>query len=78
MLRSEEEQVELVKTAKAFSVNGQVVQREATVPNGATISIIEKESSKWIYQDVFRFSGGSFLRHLRVIYDFKEWAAFFI
>lgn len=52
----QQEQVELVKTARAFSVNGQVVQREATVPNGATISIIEKESSKWIYQDVFRFS----------------------
>lgn len=52
----QQEQVELVKTARAFSVNGQVVQREATVPNGATINIIEKESSKWIYQDVFRFS----------------------
>lgn len=50
------EQVELVKVAREFSVNGQVVQREATVPNGATINIIEKDTSKWIYQDVFRFS----------------------
>ena len=50
------EQVELVKTAREFFVNGKVVQALATVPNGATIEIIEKDTSKWIYQDVFRFS----------------------
>ena len=50
------EQVELVKTAREFFVNGKVVQVLATVPNGATIEIIEKDTSKWIYQDVFRFS----------------------
>lgn len=50
------EQVELVKTAREFFVNGHVIQGISTVPNGATIKIIEKDSSKWIYQDVFRFS----------------------
>lgn len=52
----QQEQVELVKTAREFSVNGQVVHHEASVPNGVTINIIEKDTSKWIYQDVFRFS----------------------
>lgn len=50
------EQVELIKTAREFIVNGHLVQREVSVPNGATIKIIEKDSGKWIYQDVFRFS----------------------
>ncbi|MGN7478036.1 cell division FtsA domain-containing protein [Solibacillus silvestris] len=50
------EQVELIKTAREFSVNGHVVQHISAVPNGATIKIIEKDTSKWIYQDVFRFS----------------------
>lgn len=50
------EQVELVKTAREFFVNGHVIQGISTVPNGATIKIIEKDTSKWIYQDVFRFS----------------------
>ena len=50
------EQIELVKTAREFYVNGRVVQGLSTVPNGATIKILEKDTSKWIYQDVFRFS----------------------
>ena len=50
------EQVELVKTAREVIVNGKAVQALATVPNGATIQIIEKDTSKWVYQDVFRFS----------------------
>ncbi|MGE7021522.1 cell division protein FtsA [Solibacillus cecembensis] len=52
----QKEQVELIKTAREFFVNGKVVQRQAPVPNGATIKILEKDTSKWIYQDVFRFS----------------------
>ena len=52
----QQEQVELAKTAREFYVNGQVVQSTSTVPNGATIKIIEKDTGKWIYQDVFRFS----------------------
>ena len=50
------EQVELIKQAREFFVNGHVVQSIATIPNGATIKISEKDTSKWIYQDVFRFS----------------------
>ncbi|MEK4426645.1 cell division protein FtsA [Solibacillus sp. FSL K6-1523] len=52
----QKEQVELVKTAREFFVNGKVVEKHATVPNGATIKILEKDTSRWIYQDVFRFS----------------------
>ncbi|MEK4130909.1 cell division FtsA domain-containing protein [Solibacillus sp. FSL W8-0474] len=52
----QQEEVELAKTAREFYVNGQVVQSTSTVPNGATIKIIEKDTGKWIYQDVFRFS----------------------
>ncbi|AWE08361.1 cell division protein [Lysinibacillus sp. 2017] len=50
------EQVELAKIAREFFVNGKVVQGIVTVPNGATIKIVEKDTGKWIYQDVFRFS----------------------
>ncbi len=52
----QDEQVELIKTAREFFVNGKVVQGMATVPNGATVKLLEKETGKWIYQDVFRFS----------------------
>lgn len=52
----QQKQVELVKTAREFYINGQIVQSTTTVPNGATIKIIEKDTGKWIYQDVFRFS----------------------
>ena len=50
------EQVELVKTAREILVNGAVVQPFSNIPNGATVKIIDKDQSKWIYQDVFRFS----------------------
>lgn len=50
------ERVELVKTAREVVVNGAVVQGYATIPNGATVQLIDKDQSKWIYQDVFRFS----------------------
>lgn len=50
------EQVELIKTAHDFFVNGRITEGKSTVPNGATIKIVEKDSGKWIYQDVFRFS----------------------
>lgn len=50
------EQVELVKTAREILVNGAVVQPFSNIPNGATVKIIDKDQSKWIYQDIFRFS----------------------
>ncbi|MER1986968.1 MAG: cell division FtsA domain-containing protein [Solibacillus sp.] len=48
--------LDLVKTAREMVVNGVVVQEQSTVPNGATVKIIDRDQSKWIYQDVFRFS----------------------
>lgn len=50
------EQVELMKIAREVLVNGAVVQPTATVTNGATVQFKQKDSDKWIYQDVFRYS----------------------
>ncbi len=50
------EQVELAKIAREVWINGAVVQPSATVLNGTTMLFREKDSSKWIYQDVFRYS----------------------
>ncbi|MEO4051903.1 pilus assembly protein PilM [Solibacillus sp. CAU 1738] len=52
----QEEQVELVKVVREIQVNGAVMQPTALVENGATIQVNEKDSSPWIFQDVFRFS----------------------
>lgn len=52
----QDEQVELVKSAREVVLNGAIVQGCTTIPNGATVQLVEKDSSKWIYQDVFRFS----------------------
>ena len=48
--------LELTKTANEILINQVVMSPLATVPNGATVSIKEKDQSRWIYQDVFRFS----------------------
>jgi len=50
------ESLELVKTAREVLVNGAIANTYASVPNGATISTIEKDKNQWIFQDVFRFS----------------------
>ena len=50
------ERVELAKVAREVLINGAVVQPSASVLNGVTIQFKQKDSSKWIYQDVFRFS----------------------
>ena len=50
------EQVELVKIAREVLVNGAVVQAQTTIPNGATVQILDKDQGKWIFQDIFRFS----------------------
>ncbi|WP_332649419.1 pilus assembly protein PilM [Lysinibacillus sp. 54212] len=50
------ERVELVKIATEVIVNGAVVQPNASILNGVTIQFKTKDSGKWIYQDVFRFS----------------------
>ncbi|WP_431027551.1 cell division protein FtsA [Lysinibacillus sp. LZ02] len=50
------ERIELSKVAREVVVNGTVVQPNATILNGVTLQFKEKDLSKWIYQDVFRFS----------------------
>lgn len=50
------ESLELAKTTREVLVNGAVVNTYTAVPNGATISTIEKDKDHWIFQDVFRFS----------------------
>lgn len=52
----QQELLELKKTTNEVLVNQAVVSPLSTVPNGATVTIQEKDRSPWIYQDVFRFS----------------------
>ena len=48
--------LELTKVANEILINQVVMSPLSTVPNGATVSVKEKDQSRWIYQDVFRFS----------------------
>lgn len=48
--------LELTKTANEVLINNVVMSPISSVPNGATVSFKEKDQSRWIYQDVFRFS----------------------
>ncbi|MEK5232900.1 cell division FtsA domain-containing protein [Lysinibacillus sp. FSL K6-0232] len=50
------EVLELTKIVNEALVNEQVVSPLSTVPNGAAVIFREKDRSRWIYQDVFRFS----------------------
>ena len=50
------ETIELSKVCREIQINGQVVPSTTTVSNGATLSIIEKDTHPWIFQDVFRYS----------------------
>ncbi|HBT73982.1 MAG TPA: cell division protein, partial [Lysinibacillus sp.] len=56
IIHFQQEVLELKKTANEALVNQNVVSPLSTVPNGATIEFREKDRSRWIYQDVFRFS----------------------
>ncbi len=65
------EPVELVKVAREMAVNGSVVQPNATVHNGSAIQFRQKDDTRWIYQDVFRFSNWqlpmNFKGHFRIM-----------
>lgn len=50
------EKLEMSRIIREVIVNGTVVQPSAPILNGVTISFKERDLSKWIYQDVFRFS----------------------
>lgn len=52
----QEEQIELSKTTREMMINGAVAKPDTTVQNGSSIHFNLKDVSKWIYQDVFRFS----------------------
>ncbi len=56
IIHFQQEVLELRKTANEAIVNKMVVSPQSTVPNGATLVFKEKDRSRWIYQDVFRFS----------------------
>ncbi|MFY0519672.1 cell division protein [Lysinibacillus sp. UGB7] len=56
IIHFQKEILELHKTAHEVFVNQVIIPALSTVPNGATISFKEKDQSRWIYQDVFRFS----------------------
>ncbi|MNH33793.1 hypothetical protein D3C79_943380 [compost metagenome] len=56
IIHFQNEMLELKKMANEVLVNNSIVSPLSTVPNGATVSFIEKDRSRWIYQDVFRFS----------------------
>jgi cell division protein FtsA len=56
IIHFQQEVLELRKTANEATVNKMVVSPQSTVPNGATLVFKEKDRSRWIYQDVFRFS----------------------
>ena len=56
IIHFQNEMLELKKMANEVLVNNSVVSPLSTVPNGATVSFIEKDRNRWIYQDVFRFS----------------------
>lgn len=50
------EQLQLKKTCREVLMNGFVVQPTTTVYNNAALTIIEKDTVPWIFQDVFKFS----------------------
>lgn len=52
----QQEPLSLNKVCNEILVNGIVLQPTSSVPNGASIQVIEKDTSRWIFQDVFRFS----------------------
>lgn len=56
VVRFQNETLELTKMAHEVLVNHVVMSPLSSVPNGANVSFKEKDSSRWIYQDVFRFS----------------------
>lgn len=56
LITFQNERLEMARTIREVVVNGAVVPPTAPILNGVTISFKEKDLSKWIYQDVFRYS----------------------
>lgn len=50
------ELLEMTKQCKEIMIDGNVVSPTDFVKNGSDVQILEKDTSPWIFQDVFRFS----------------------
>lgn len=50
------ETVELTKQCREVLLNGTALPPSSTIRNGSTLTIVEKDLSRWKFQDVFRFS----------------------
>ena len=50
------EPLQLKKTKYEVLMNGVVVQPTTIVYNGASLQLVNKDGSPWIFQDVFKFS----------------------
>ncbi|BDH62627.1 cell division protein FtsA [Lysinibacillus sp. PLM2] len=59
------EEIEMHKIIKEVLVNGSIYQPSAKIFNGATIQFIEKETQRWIFQDVFKFSNWQLPTHFK-------------
>lgn len=52
----QQETLELKKKCREVMQNGVAVSASHTVSNESSLSIVEKDTKRWIYQDIFRFS----------------------
>lgn len=52
----QQERLELNKKCREVMQNGVSVSASHTVSNGSSLSIVEKDTNRWIYQDIFRYS----------------------
>lgn len=59
------ELLELRKTCNVAIINDEIVNPSTTVKIGTDLKIVEKESSSWIFQDVFRYSNWQIPQNFR-------------
>lgn len=52
----QQEQLELHKVCREVIHNGEVVPASLKLINGSSLTIVEKDTNRWKYQDIFRFS----------------------
>ena len=52
----QQETLELSKVSREVMLNGVIASASSAVSNGSTLSIVEKDTKPWIYQDIFRYS----------------------
>lgn len=52
----QQETLELKKICREVIQNGEAVPASHTISNGSSLTIVEKDTNRWMYQDIFRFS----------------------